>query len=89
MVGGKAQVARAMLHDRDREAPSEIGERLDRRRIASGAGRDDQRVLRRGENAGSLLDRALVGARRGGGDAARRTIVGKARQRRRQDFARQ
>ena len=89
MIGGDAEVTRTVLHDRDREAPRKIGERVDRRRVASGAGRDDQRVLGRAENAGSLLDGALVGPRRGGGNAARRTIVGKAPQRRRQDFARQ
>ena len=89
MVGGQAQVTRAVLHDRDREAPREIGESFDRRRVVPGAGGDEERVFGHREDAGRFLDRALVGARRGGGDAARRAVVGEARQRRRQDFARQ
>ena len=82
-------MARAVLDDRDREALGEIGERGDRRRVAAGAGRDDDRVVGRPENTGGLVDRALVGAGRGGGDAARRGVIRKPGQWRRQDFARQ
>ncbi len=79
MVGGKAQMTRTVLHDRDREAPSEIGESFDRRRVAPGAGGNDKRVFGRGEDTGRLLDRALVGTRRSGRDAACRAIVREAR----------
>jgi hypothetical protein len=78
-----------VLDHRDRKPPREIGERCDCRRIAPGAGGDDERVLSRRENAGSLVDRTVVGADRSGGDAARRGIVGKAGQGGRQHFTRQ
>src|SRR5260370_33941267 len=55
MVGGKAQVTRAMLYDRDREAPSEIAERFDRRRVAPGAGGDEERAFGRRGGAGRFL----------------------------------
>ena len=89
MIGGKAKMARTVLHDRDREALREIAESFDRGRIAPGAGGHDQRVLGRCEDVGSFVDRALVGAWRGGGEPTRRHIIGEPRQRRRQHFARQ
>ena len=89
MVGGKRQMARPVLHDRDRKTQGEIAQRRNRRRIATGAGGDDQRIFRRGENSRSLVDRRFVGTGRRGGDPAARHVVGEAGQRRRQHFTRQ
>ena len=68
---------------------AKIGERGDRRRFAPGAGGDDQRVFRRGENARRLVDRTVVGAGRRGRNAPRRHVIGKAGQRLGQHLARQ
>src|SRR5271169_1537467 len=62
MVGGKRQVARPVLDDRDRKTLGKIAQRRYRRRVATGAGGDDQRIFRRSENSRGLVDRRFVGA---------------------------
>jgi len=89
MISGERQVSRPVLDDRERKTSSEFTERRDGRRVAPGARGDDQRGLRRGEKAGGFVDSLLIGTGRGGGDTARRHIVGKAGKWCGQHFARQ
>ena len=69
MVGAERQVARPMLDDREREPRGEFVECGDGGRIAPGAGGDDERVLRRGEDAGRFVE---VWRGQGGEAATRR-----------------
>ena len=89
MIRRQAQMARPVLHDRDRKPLGEVGEGCHRGAVAAGAGGDDQRVLGRGQNARRLVDRRRVGAGRRRGKPARRHVIGKAGQRLGQYLARQ
>ncbi len=60
MVGRQAEVALAMLDDGNRETLGEFGERRDRCAVAAGIGGDDERVLRRREEARRHGERRLV-----------------------------
>ena len=70
----QTEMARAVLHHRDRKALREFGERSDGGGIAPGARGNDERVLRR-QDPRSLVDCALVRARRRCRDAARRGVI--------------
>jgi hypothetical protein len=67
MVGRQRQMARPVLHHRGRKAQGEIGEGRDRRRVAPGAGGDNQRVFGRGEDARGLVDTLRAPPSRSGG----------------------
>ena len=58
MRGGQIDVARLVLHDRQRELFGERGQLIETFARAASAGGDDQRKLRLGEQAGGLLDSA-------------------------------
>ena len=89
MVGGERQMARPMLDNRQREALGEFAECGDGGRIAPGTRGHNERVLRSSQDAGGLVDRMLVGAGRGGSNAARRTVVAETEEGCGQHFTRQ
>ena len=70
VAGGKVQVTRRVLRDRDRPALGEPRKRLHRARIAAAIGGDDQRLFRRRDPGRERLDRFRIGVR-GCGNRAR------------------